>query len=133
MYAVWAKYSQDIYLYYNGESYASEYIEGEDFSFGKYGEICTSSVIEKTLDNGNFSIGMDFIAITLREGVGDKYYLVDNEGNRLTDNEGNYLVEEQEEFLYAASTISDSVELLSSDKYILTDSNGLHLITKESE
>ena len=57
--------------------------------------IYASSIIEDTLDNGDFAMGEDFIAVTLCEGQNVKYYLVDSNGDRLIDNDGNYLFYEE--------------------------------------
>lgn len=92
LYAIWSKRSQDISLYDDGESQSAEYIEGEVSSgFGQYGVIFAASVVENTLNNCDFALGTDFIADTLCEGIYNKYYLIDNNGNQITDNDGNYL------------------------------------------
>ena len=114
-YAVWSKYSDRI------------------TGFGNNGEIYASSVVEETLDNGNFAIGSDFIADKLSEGKFYKYYLVDSDGNQLVDNDGNYLFEFVEDGYNIITDIVWDVELLSSDGYVLTDSNGIKLIAGRNE
>lgn len=96
-YAIWEKCVQDIFLYDNGESCTSEYIEGETTSgIGQHGEIFAYSIIENTLSNGDFAFGKDFIGVELCEGNYMSYYLVDNSGNQLIDNSGNYLYHYEE-------------------------------------
>ena len=102
--------------------------------FGNEGEIYGSSVIEETLNNGNFAIGSDFTANRLCEGKYYKYYLVDNDGNQLIDNNGNYLfnfVENKQQ--YITTNVVYDVELLTSNGYVLKDSNGLKLIAGRNE
>lgn len=103
-------------------------------NFGSNGEIYTSSIIEETLDNGDFAIGSDFIAVSLYEGKYDRYYLTDNDGNQLTDNDGSYLygfIEEAQDVI--TTTAIWDVELLTSDEKVLKDSNGLTLIAGRNE
>lgn len=70
LYAVWQKNpAQNIYLYDNGTSYASEYIEGSTIGFGKNGEVYSTTFKEGSVSGGDFAIGNQFIAVTLREGT----------------------------------------------------------------
>lgn len=70
LYAVWQKNPvQNIYLYDGGTSYAFEYIEGSTIGFGKNGEVYSTTFKEGTVSGGDFAVGSQFIAVTLREGT----------------------------------------------------------------
>lgn len=85
LYAIWD--ITDIYLYYNGECKAGEFIEDDFMSFNNDGTVHYVQFIE-----GNSSIGLDRTAFYVSELLERVFvHLTDETDNYLTDEFGNYL------------------------------------------
>lgn len=85
LYAIWD--IADIYLYYNGECKAGEFIEDDSMSFNNDGTVHYVQFIE-----GNSCIGLDRTAFYVAELLERVFVrLTDESDNYLTDESGNYL------------------------------------------
>ena len=85
LYAIWD--ITDIYLYYNGECKAGEFIEDDSMSFNNDGTVHYIQFIE-----GNSRIGLDRTAFYVAELLERVFVnLTDEEDNYLIDESGNYL------------------------------------------
>ena len=96
LYAVWSKSHANIYLYETGLCEAGEYVESDSLYFDADGAIYTSLFTEEILSDGQFSIGLEFIASEISEIHFEKYYLIDESSDLLVDENGNYLFLEEE-------------------------------------